>query len=380
MQLSNSPLAHWERVSCEQIPSGAIPLGRDTDGAPLFAARVHYNGSEQLGKARPGKCFIPYGGCEIELPWHHPHDILCGDASSVMLVDVRGHVSDLLLSSITLPEGGREGDGQRLYVGVCHLPNQGIQVGKCGQHLPGLNYSYGGQELIAEEFKIVSFRTPARAQPIFGGAPQPLMAPGFIQGGGFREPAGPPPGFGGGMNSGPDFQQGYIQGGSFTRTIVTPPRAERLCWHPASAGQIPHDAIGLGRDHDGAPLFAGRAQFHGGIQVGKARDNGLWVAYGGGEHHITRGFEVLCGDAQSIAWVSENHEHHRGHCHNMRQSGRPPVEAGREADGEPLFIGIAHHDRHGVQVGKCGSHLEGCHFALFGNEEISREYRVAVWG
>jgi hypothetical protein len=59
----------WVAASGGQVPDGAVALGREKDGTPLFAARAQYQGGLHLGKVRLafGAANIPYGGKEVKV-------------------------------------------------------------------------------------------------------------------------------------------------------------------------------------------------------------------------------------------------------------------------------------------------------------------------
>ncbi|MDF1654051.1 MAG: DUF3421 domain-containing protein [Coxiellaceae bacterium] len=57
---------HWIRGG-RSIPEGAMQVGRDVSGAPLFLCRAYYRGGIQPGKTWSGynNCNIPYAGKEV---------------------------------------------------------------------------------------------------------------------------------------------------------------------------------------------------------------------------------------------------------------------------------------------------------------------------
>ncbi|ORY46377.1 hypothetical protein BCR33DRAFT_715481 [Rhizoclosmatium globosum] len=105
------------------MPSDAIPLGQDTDGAALYATRVPLEGGLHIGKARSdGICYVSYGGCEIQIPHHTPHE--------------------------------------PLFVGVARTHYRGTPVGKCGPAMCALNYAYGGEEHQEHQYSVLVYATP----------------------------------------------------------------------------------------------------------------------------------------------------------------------------------------------------------------------------
>ncbi|XP_044745702.1 uncharacterized protein LOC123307447 isoform X1 [Coccinella septempunctata] len=103
---------------------------------------------------------------------------------------------------------------------------------------------------------------------------------------------------------------------------------------------VPSTALRGGTDSDGDAIYVGRAFHDGDWLPAKVIPNKdvAYIAYGGEEHSKCE-YQVLC--EQRFDWVSA-------------RDGEIPdgaVEGGRTCDGEPLYIGRAHH--HGsLTVGK----------------------------
>jgi hypothetical protein len=59
----------WVDASNGNIPEGAICLGNEKDGTPIFVARAAYNGGIHPGKIRHGfgAANIPYGNKEVKV-------------------------------------------------------------------------------------------------------------------------------------------------------------------------------------------------------------------------------------------------------------------------------------------------------------------------
>ncbi|KAI8614151.1 hypothetical protein BC830DRAFT_1128840 [Chytriomyces sp. MP71] len=137
-------------------------------------------------------------------------------------------------------------------------------------------------------------------------------------------------------------------------------------------GPLPSNAIQLGRDTDGTPLYAGRAAFEGGWHVGKIHLNELKIGYGGKEHTIQNGFEVLCGSPHGITVLPQTG------AVNLAGLMKQPIDAGHEANGDRLFLAIFD-DNGSVQVGKAGTHLmNGGSYCYAGKELSALQYRVVV--
>ncbi|KAJ3023898.1 UNVERIFIED_CONTAM: hypothetical protein HDU68_008422 [Siphonaria sp. JEL0065] len=315
----------WTSISGKYVPPDAIPIGRDSDGAPLFASRALYQGGVHVGKARNGSgCYIPFGGKEIELKDSEQYDVLCGITSGIEWVPANDKLTTSLVSTGRVIEGGRETSGDLLFIGVCDTYFHGSQVGKCGPHLAGLHYSYGGKEVRVSQYRVALHAAPSQEDvPTY-------------------EPVNP---------------------GS-------------IYWRVASVKQgVPAGAIRMGRDSDGAPLYVGRAKVkNGGIQVGKVRlDTGCYIAFGGNELQFKKDFEVLCGDANLINLVEMEGTIGLGKLADLK-----PIEAGHEENGMPLYISIL--EAFGsIQIGKCSPTLNGCHFSYGGKECVGPKYRMIVY-
>ncbi|KAK9869115.1 hypothetical protein WA026_002873 [Henosepilachna vigintioctopunctata] len=129
---------------------------------------------------------------------------------------------------------------------------------------------------------------------------------------------------------------------------------------------VPSTALHGGTDSDGDTIYVGRAYHDGDWLPAKVIPNKdiAYVAHNGREHAKYE-FQVLC--EQRFRWVHSSGGYIPEHA----------VEGGRTGDGEPLYIGRAHH--HGsLTVGKVHpSH--GCCYIPYGGEEIShREYEILV--
>ncbi|KAJ3205036.1 hypothetical protein HDU83_001151 [Entophlyctis luteolus] len=142
-----------------------------------------------------------------------------------------------------------------------------------------------------------------------------------------------------------------------------------LCWRQVS-GMIPQDAIQLGRDSDGAPLYAARVPLKGGWQVGKCRDaDTACIPYGGKEMYIKSDIQVLCGPANAVTAVPQ------AGCLNLAGLTSMPLDSGHEDNGERLYVAVVDY-KGSVQVGKCGPAMDGCNFSYGGREENMKSYRV----
>jgi Protein of unknown function (DUF3421) len=60
----------WVSATNGGIPDGALAMGCEGDGTPLFAARGYVGSGQHPGKIRPGfqGAYIPYEGNEVHVP------------------------------------------------------------------------------------------------------------------------------------------------------------------------------------------------------------------------------------------------------------------------------------------------------------------------
>ncbi|KAI0093201.1 carbohydrate-binding module family 12 protein [Irpex rosettiformis] len=129
-----------------------------------------------------------------------------------------------------------------------------------------------------------------------------------------------------------------------------------------------------GGEEDGRTLYIARAFHEGSIQVGKTAGhwtNGAVIGYAHKEIAVPT-FEVLLADPRAVQWVDA-----KGHFKPQDLNVRP-VEAGREADGTPIYIAQAHLNN-GVHPGKASPHLDGAFITYGGTEKEVDRYRVLVY-
>ncbi|KAK9695892.1 hypothetical protein K7432_012746 [Basidiobolus ranarum] len=140
-------------------------------------------------------------------------------------------------------------------------------------------------------------------------------------------------------------------------------------WVYAKDGQIPPNAVQGGVEADGKPLYIGRQKYEGGLQIGKVAEHvkGLSISYANKEV-ILPDYYVLCGDGNQLRWVE--------HSGPAIAENFTPLEGGREADGQELYITKTRFEG-GEQVGKSGPHLEeGMVFGYGGKSKSSNIYYV----
>ncbi|KAH9961258.1 hypothetical protein BC827DRAFT_334920 [Russula dissimulans] len=144
--------------------------------------------------------------------------------------------------------------------------------------------------------------------------------------------------------------------------------------HVERREDIPPQALEVGRDRDGNPIYVARVSYQGSLQVGKAArvfKQGAVIPYAGQAVEFSA-FEVLVADPRAIRWVRYSYQL------NVQQVGARPVEGGREADGAPLYIARVEYEG-GVHTAKVGEHLPGANVAFHGGEVQVEDYEVLVY-
>lgn len=133
-------------------------------------------------------------------------------------------------------------------------------------------------------------------------------------------------------------------------------------WVPASNGYVPPGAVQGGNEQNGQPLFVCRAQYNGGVHIGKVVGQACNFGWGGAEVTMPQ-YEVLTGIQGR--WVPGN----GGYV--------PPgaLQGGNEATGQPLYICRSQY-RGGVHVGKVVG--QNCNFGWGGAEITMPQYEVLV--
>ncbi|KAH8272559.1 hypothetical protein KR026_006266, partial [Drosophila bipectinata] len=137
-------------------------------------------------------------------------------------------------------------------------------------------------------------------------------------------------------------------------------------WVSSSGRNIVPGTVVGGHDADGDQIFVGRAYHEGDMLPAKVIPNKgcAYVPYGGGEV-VKHDFELLAG--YGYGWVHDSHGNVPGNA----------VLAGRTSDGEPLFIGRAHH--HGSLTPGKIHQSHHCLYIPFGGEEVRLDhYEVLV--
>ncbi|KAJ2785674.1 hypothetical protein H4R18_000365 [Coemansia javaensis] len=145
----------WISASNGRIPPNAVQGGTESDGTPLFVARVAYKGGLHPAKAghhlQNGGCSLGWGHKEISVS---EYQVLCGDASRLRWVRQDGPLQ--VRGFVPLP-AGREETGEPLYIAkTTHEGSQ--QLGKCAPHIKdGMAFPYGHKERTTDQYMILAF-------------------------------------------------------------------------------------------------------------------------------------------------------------------------------------------------------------------------------
>lgn len=139
-------------------------------------------------------------------------------------------------------------------------------------------------------------------------------------------------------------------------------------WVPAWNDEVPQDAVPLGHEADGTPLYVARAYFAGGLHIGKVR-RGFGAAnipYAGEEVKVNP-YEVLYAIGDLFYWAEG-------------RNGYLPYGAiamGREQDGTRLYVARAEYAG-GLHVGKVRPPYVAAEIPYGGKEIAVTPYEVLV--
>lgn len=139
-------------------------------------------------------------------------------------------------------------------------------------------------------------------------------------------------------------------------------------WVHCSGGDVPHNAVKVGRDEDGGRTYVGRAWHECDLLPAKVAPShgGAFVPWGGLEHSKID-YEVLASDSSRVAWQEAS----RGNV--------PPhaLVAGHTSSGEALYVGRTLH--HGIMAAGKVQHSHGTLYIAWAGREIHYdEYEVLV--
>jgi hypothetical protein len=148
---------------------------------------------------------------------------------------------------------------------------------------------------------------------------------------------------------------------------------EPATWILTHDQSIPEGAILVGKEHSWS-LYICRAPHEGGMYLGKASEafkNGGVLGYHNKEVSVKE-YEVLVGDMSRLQWVPCSGKI------NVATLGYQPIEGGRDADGNVLYVVEAPH-KDAVHPGCASEHKEGAFIPYDGKEVHIRDYRVLCY-
>ncbi|XP_036342466.1 uncharacterized protein LOC118751757 [Rhagoletis pomonella] len=378
------------------LPPNALLGGNDFDGDTIYVGRTFHNGDTLVAKIVPKKhiAFVSWRG--EAFPKDH-FEVLCG--TNLSWRQCYDHV---------VPENavlcGKTALGQPVYIGRGHYEGS-LSVGKISSVHRALFIPFKNAERRLESYEILvedkhtegwaidetppppleekkpTFPTPPTedmkpypppldVKPPFG-TPMPIPLP---------APMGPPP-----PNDPynpyappapthfdppPSYQS---LGVSVYPTIppmhspMPPPRPQQSdTWVVSSANYTPPNAVHAGHDTDLSPILVCRCFHNGDFLPGKAIPSRAcaYVSYAGQEIPKSD-FEILIGEGYD--WVPAS------------DGIIPPgaIEAGRTADGEPLYVGRAHYCG-SLTPGKIQPSHRALYIAFGGYERRIPNYEVLV--
>lgn len=99
--------------------------------------------------------------------------------------------------------------------------------------------------------------------------------------------------------------------------------------------------------------------------AGSHLPKGAWIGYAHAAINLAI-YEILLGDPRAIQWVPQTG------LLSVAGLGAPPVSAGQEEDGTPLYAALAEYQGHKL-IGKCSESLEKAFVVSDGKE---REVKV----
>ena len=314
---------------------------------------------------------------------------------------------------------GREADGDDLFVARAAIPGGGTQIGKIRSGFGGAYLPFGGAEVRAEVYEVLT-GSPEYFPEIPGSPPPPptYSYPAGPEKDGFVPPWYPNDNNGVGSQSliefhavkaGEEedgtplfaalaayeggFHPGKVRLGLYGGANVSYGGSEITALNPYSVWcdgsygwamkfntPVPADCVVCGQDDDGTDLYLARAigpDFGTGRPLGKIRPDGWGESrgasfpYGGNEYYWTN-YEVFCtptnpGPSATAEWISAS-------------NGKIPdgaVAMGCEGDGTPLFAARAKYGS-GQHPGKIRHGFNGAHIGYGGNEVVVSTYDVLV--
>ena len=141
----------WEKASGGQIPQGAAQLGKDTDGAPLYACVAQLE-----GKSYPGKLASTFKRCNIAV---NGREVSRNDYEvPVPGPDGRQHWLRQTDKNFSLQKAVsvRDGGGFSYFCSVGY--KGGWQLGRKVAHENKCRFGYGGREIESSNYQMLMSR------------------------------------------------------------------------------------------------------------------------------------------------------------------------------------------------------------------------------
>jgi hypothetical protein len=272
----------------------AVRVGTDGDGTPLYSCRAQIGNSITTGKTRHdwGVCDVSYGGVENSV------------ANYQTLVPEWDSGTYGSIPTNAIPVGYE--NGMPIYACRAVIQGGSLQVGKIRSGFAGCSYPYGGVEMNAVAYQVLSSAGRFAVNPIGVAAGTKVMPFDAILTG--TDNGGGP------LYSCTVAYQGTTQvgkvapgwgacdiswGGREISVANTPYSvlSANFVAPPLNGATLPF--IG-GTDANNAPLGICNVSYAGGIQVGKYVSSGACMfGYGGREISLTSGYQVFADVASS---------------------------------------------------------------------------------
>jgi len=149
--------ASWVLVEGrDKIPKSALVVGKDKDNNEIYAARLFFEHSLQIGKAsrvfKEGSA-VGYAGQVVELS---TFEVLVADSQGVCWVSCSRQLDVQGLGAQPV-EGGKEANGSLLYVARVRYEG-GLHPAKCGEHLPAAHLAFHGTEVLVEDYEVLCLK------------------------------------------------------------------------------------------------------------------------------------------------------------------------------------------------------------------------------
>ena len=135
----------WVQGANGAVPQGALRLGTDSDGQPLYTCAGTVTAgvtSQQPGKLNPklGACLVPFAGKEHPAS---PYHVLVAPQGAAAFAFTRVDGRALPARAVQV---GKDIDGAQLYVCLVKMADGSEQLGKTRNGWTACNYPYAGLE------------------------------------------------------------------------------------------------------------------------------------------------------------------------------------------------------------------------------------------